>query len=511
MTDVIKLAVKNAQKIENSKYFEMFQYSLYSPKEAYGNKGFIFAIQGLEDIVLKGDIYLFPEKVDDIPIPAYGFLLGNDFEKPQIYLNEALFTNFGDKYNYSVNGTLLHEILHYRLAHISRFREFYDKNPMLTNFVLDLFIQEIVGKIVPEPDQLKNSTISFETLENKKDIISLGIKVSKKYFNVEDLKSKDEFELLSFFFEKFQEVFNVIDKMIDNQIQNYFSQNPNKEIESIEDVLQIAKKIFDLVKDDVQNHYKANKDFQVPFNDISQFGPLDNFVFEEILKRLLGGSGGGGEGNKENEDKLKEFAENVRKLKGNVGNYFRELFVKKEKVSIQKLVQNHLSRLERGGYLKHRYIYPNKALYNRTNVILGKRKYFGLELAMIIDTSGSMSENDISKALSIGIAFIENGCSLNIYFNDTDFQKFHIDSVHKLKKLLNGGKVIGGGGSVFDKVFEEVQKKEGNVILITDLYIAGLDKLPPHTLVIATENFDKENFEFVRKKGNPIYKVSEII
>lgn len=284
---------------------------------------------------------------------------------------------------------------------------------------------------------------------------------------------------------------------------------------SFDEVIQIAQEIFIEVKKDVNNEYKNNSQFARNFNDISQFGPLDNFVFEEILKRLL--KGGGGEGEESGDDdsgyhinKLKEFAESAEKFLGKEGSFFRKVILEKKKINPAFIANILFNQLHKGGYVRQRIVFPNKAIYGRTNVIPGKRKFFGMEVAIIIDTSGSMSMEEIAPGVAIGYSLLEVGCNLLIYFNDTQFQKLELDSPVKLKKFILEKEILGGGGSVFNAVFKEVKKKGIGGLLITDLYIEGLDELPQNFVVLVTKQHDTGNRRKLENKGYLVFNLEDI-
>lgn len=227
----VAIAKEFSRRIEETEFFEQFQYIVFSPRTEFGGKGLMFVLKGFEDLILGSEIRVFPPKVkikkDDkefeVNIPLHGFVEDSE-KRPKVYLNERLFHYTGKDKLGAVGGVLFHEILHFRLRHTRRFEEFLKKNPLLANYALDLFIQEIVTKFIQEPEELVKNSISFDSLNSNAKIVSLDIEVTrnKRSFNINEMKNWDEFELLEFFFNRFEELYKKLSEIIDNQVKAYF-------------------------------------------------------------------------------------------------------------------------------------------------------------------------------------------------------------------------------------------------------------------------------------------------
>lgn len=283
----------------------------------------------------------------------------------------------------------------------------------------------------------------------------------------------------------------------DNNSSNGTSDNNNSGNigDKLSDLAETIEQITQEVANKLRDKAKNDKELKKQLDNVGQFGPVEGFI-RQMVKDMLNPPGEPGEGEDNyNREKLKEFVENFQKIKGNSGSFFRSVLVNKQKIPIPSFVLKLFNRLEKNGYLRRRIVYPNKHV--KSNVILGKRKFFGMEMNAIVDTSGSISQEELDKFIKILAYMIEQGVQFNIYFNDTQYQEVRgIDSIQKLKKVLKAD-IIGGGGSVFNQVFEENKSDYG--LLFTDLYIDGLEVLPRNFAVVVTKDHDKHNLNEIAK------------
>ncbi|AZU97738.1 hypothetical protein PGDDIFCJ_00109 [Thermus phage YS40_Isch] len=559
MTDIIK---KFAKKIEDTEYLDIFKVILFAPNRTKNKEPLLYTLNGYEDLLI-ADIYIFPDEINGQNVGMYGFTT-YERNKPVIYLNEKLFTKYTPVYN-AVGATLFHEILHQRLSHLKRFEHYFKRNPMLTNFVLDLFIQEIVYEFIDDPKEIKENSVCFENFEkvirNGVNTLGMQLKPNLKGVDIEQLKKMSDYELMEFFFDLFEPVAKEISQMISetidkhlnnqggqqnqnnnqnkngqqnqgeqdnqqNQGQNNSNQqggqnnqqgqdsqsnNGSQNGDSYGNFFELVNNIFNDVANQIRDKAKNDSKFKEDLANASSFGPLDNAIKDEIIRQLIG------EGNEvsdyddeKNRRILEGFFEKNKKYIGTTNGFLRNILLTNEKIKIPQFVLQLFNRLYRGGYFRHRIVYPKKSFRSNDGLVLGKKKYFGLEMYVIVDTSGSMGGEDLEKSMKLLRFLVENNANVFLYFNDVDFQEIeNVNSVVKLHKALKNG-VTGGGGSIFDKVFEHVAKKNIPGIVITDLYIYGLEKLPRDAVVIATKYYNTQAFNDLLNKGYAIVKMEDL-
>lgn len=559
MTDIIK---KFAKKIEDTEYLDIFKVILFAPNRTKNKEPLLYTLNGYEDLLV-ADIYIFPDEINDQNVGMYGFTT-YERNKPVIYLNEKLFTKYTPVYN-AVGATLFHEILHQRLSHIKRFEHYFKRNPMLTNFVLDLFIQEIVYQFIDDPKEIKENSVCFEnfekTIRNGVNTLGMQLKPNLKGVDIEQLKKMSDYELMEFFFDLFEpvakEISQMISETIDKHLNNQGSQqnqnsnqnkngqqnqgeqdnqqnqgqnnsnqqggqnnqqgqdsqsnNGSQNGDSYGNFFDLVNNIFNDVANQIREKAKNDQDFKNNLANASSFGPLDNAIKDEIIRQLIGdGNEVSDYDDEKNRRILEGFFEKNKKHIGTAHGFLRNILLTNEKIKIPQFVLQLFNRLYRGGYFRHRIVYPKKSFKSNDGLVLGKKKYFGLEMYVIVDTSGSMGGEDLEKAMKLLRFLVENNANVHLYFNDINFQEIeNVNSVAKLHKALKNG-VTGGGGSVFDKVFEHVAKKNIPGIVITDLYIYGLEKLPRDAVVIATKDYSTQAFNDLLSKGYAIVKMEDL-
>lgn len=124
---------------------------------------------------------------------------------------------------------------------------------------------------------------------------------------------------------------------------------------------------------------------------------------------------------------------------------------------------------------------PNKK-HSRPNLLIPSKVGTALDIAFIIDTSGSMSEDEINPVLGQISAVLRNAptsSKVHVLFNDAGVQHEVIRGKGnaKLRKILAAG-VQGGGGSVFDDVFQHPAIRQVDaIIFLSDFYIYINDEL----------------------------------
>jgi predicted metal-dependent peptidase len=106
--------------------------------------------------------------------------------------------------------------------------------------------------------------------------------------------------------------------------------------------------------------------------------------------------------------------------------------------------------------------YTQKRISRRFGTRPGTRKADALSLALIIDTSGSMSDEEIVVLMNEVYWIWRNGAKVTVYQCDT--------RVHKPLKYRGkwDGKIHGRGGTYFDLALDEVEGKYDAAIYFTD-------------------------------------------
>jgi len=122
----------------------------------------------------------------------------------------------------------------------------------------------------------------------------------------------------------------------------------------------------------------------------------------------------------------------------------------------------------------------------------GRTKNEGVKVVAIIDTSGSMSKGQITKALSELYGLMRAFHFLELWVMDCDAQVYEGKKVqmHELSKLL----LSGGGGTDFRPGFNWVKKELNNdvdsLLFFTDLYGDFPKEKPPYETFWITDTKD---------------------
>lgn len=142
--------------------------------------------------------------------------------------------------------------------------------------------------------------------------------------------------------------------------------------------------------------------------------------------------------------------------------------------------------------VKHTWKKPNK---NRLpHYFQGRTKQKGIKLVCAVDTSGSMSKEDITNGISEIYGIMKAFPFLEMWVCDCDAEMYNAKKVtkHELSKLLFSG----GGGTSFRPVFKWVKKELNDkidaLVFITDLYGDFPSEKPPYETfwVTETKNYD---------------------
>lgn len=151
------------------------------------------------------------------------------------------------------------------------------------------------------------------------------------------------------------------------------------------------------------------------------------------------------------------------------------------------------------GDTRRTYSPPNKKQIGRRDLIIPSKVGNALDIAFVIDTSGSMSSSEITPVLGQIKAILRkspNTSNMHILFNDATFQHEVVKgrNMSKFQRILSNG-VQGSGGSVFDEVFKhKAIKKVDAVIFLSDFYIFIPDdlKIRKPVVVLYTQDHNKD-------------------
>ncbi len=201
-------------------------------------------------------------------------------------------------------------------------------------------------------------------------------------------------------------------------------------------------------------------------------------------------------------------------------NSSREVSIKRKNVpTLNKLIRRFatIATLDDGNVRSFSKLSRRKLNYGNNTILLpGEVGTTVNDVAVIVDTSGSMSKNDISKMVSIIVGVMKNFPMANFHllWNDADYVKetYKGWQYARVEKLLNERGVFGGGGSVFTSVFTDKSVEKADfVFFISDLYIV-LDlsnikrrfKLPPTLIIdVSSDEVIDNGFSVIRKSQMP--------
>jgi predicted metal-dependent peptidase len=493
------------------------------------------------------DVFLaYPLKTDnnisDAEFPT-AFIMHEDNNKDKYIFLDANLFHKQEWRSELLPFVLLHELMHGKLKHITRFRSYFKRNRFLANVATDLFINTLIAGNFNLPSDFKSRIVLLDNYLSKQNTSVFGNKINPKWFEQitrDNIEQLTEDEIIEIMFNEVQDSMDSIDNIINQAIKEVLDEFTNKQQNSQnnsdnsydnnsgdssdndsgnnsgnmpKDLKDLVDSAFNKVGEKFNKEFSSNSKFKEGIEKMSSFGNPEQSIKEEIIRRLLGDNGSQGEDTNEGKELnakegIKKIIEEISKKsssKGITGSFFRNFTSDKKKFKKINVLQNYLTRLVKLGYVKYKTVYPNK-IFSRSSLVMPDKKFVGGEFSFIVDTSGSMDDNDIKFVMSVTNWLVNNGFIVKMYFNDTEYQEALIDSPSKLKKIKN---IKGGGGSVFTKVFKEVKKKAEFGIFYSDLYIDGIEHLPKSFLVIASGANAKE-IGSLQSKGYTVFDVKEL-
>jgi len=165
----------------------------------------------------------------------------------------------------------------------------------------------------------------------------------------------------------------------------------------------------------------------------------------------------------------------------------RELFkLEHSEIAWNQILKQRLRKLS----VKHTWKKPSKRYL--PFYFPGRAKNEGIKIVAAIDTSGSMSQEDISKAVSELYGLMRTFQFLELWITDCDAEVYNAKKVRQtdLASLL----LKGGGGTDFRPVFNWIKKEHRDDIdslcFFTDLYGDFPSKKPPYETFWITDTQD---------------------
>jgi predicted metal-dependent peptidase len=522
----------------NDKERELFDILVYASDTSEAFKGITDTLLEYKVVTNANDFEVFEGKGfrrNGLPI---AFIEGKN---KVVFIHKDVLNNraFYDKYAWFV---ILHELLHGKFSHLDRFKRFFRRNQVLTNIGLDIFINEILRDIAnylrnhtsnrdafninPSDDEFYESVAFIDTL-NSKEQEAFGVTIKPKKISI--TKDDSDVDIILKLFGETEDVANQISQMIDQAIKevlsnnssqndnnsnscqssssssNSSSSNSNSNNSNSSDVFsdfrEVVEKVVEKFAEKFRNEINSNAQFKEGVEKMGSVANIEGSVIREIINRLLGNDGDYEENEVEDQvakEAIKKFVKTHQEKfkRGLSGSFLRE-FLDDDPLkvsSINAVISKVFDVFERGGFLKKRIKYPNKKIRDK-KIILGKDYYTGTNINIVIDTSGSIGDDELKKALSLVKGFLQLGNTVTLYFNDTEFVKHQLNSMSDYNKLKKRQKILGGGGSVFKGVIDEITKKKKEfMILYTDLYI-DVEEINKKVIVVCdSNNFDKKAF-----------------
>src|SRR3990167_2894638 len=144
------------------------------------------------------------------------------------------------------------------------------------------------------------------------------------------------------------------------------------------------------------------------------------------------------------------------------------------------------------GMVDYSYYRPSRRQSACPRVVLPTLRGTLPDIAIGVDTSGSMSNKDLARAMAeISGVLSAIACNVKVYIGDT--QVYSKDSIRRVEDI----KLIGGGGTDMSMLIDEMDKDKCNfAIIISDGYTPWPNQRPRHlkkVIVCLTQGEEKNN------------------
>lgn len=451
---------------------------------------------------------------------------------------------------YEMAFVYAHELYHARFRHLNKQKILNKEYPMphvVYNVVFDILINTLLKYNEPlirncgndamnlvmfkngmryyeNIDDLKNSVEraksvlgQFGISTDEKELGALNVLASKEIEKFTD----DELAQLMYhhfqdFFDKYQEMFNEAMEECSNEdsSQNGSSStsdddnqdsNEDSKDESLQD--RVMKRFEEKMKQKAsedEDFAESMKRFVANFSDIPS--PQVQMTIETSMQGGVMSPDEIAEAVRGQQVMQDAVTEAEEKFAGTLPGFVRSFANVKPKrpsylAQLQSFGNRHI------GETKKTFSPPNKK-HSRTNLIIPSKVGTALDIAFIIDTSGSMQSDEIMPAIAQINAILRNSPSssrLHVMFNDTQVQHEVLRgrNTKKFEKILEKG-VQGSGGSVFDEVFRhKALRKVDAIVFLSDFYIFIPDTLSikQPLILLHTENYNKDVMEEVMTRA----------
>lgn len=210
------------------------------------------------------------------------------------------------------------------------------------------------------------------------------------------------------------------------------------------------------------------------------------------------------------------YSKDMGFLPASVRRLIDELFKRKEsKINWKKQLRNFISLYSNKIFVKKSFTKPSKYFDDATTMKIK----FKPKIAVIIDTSGSMTNLDIvdaftelsiiSKRSEFDIKVIE--CDADIT-NDSIYDYKNIETV---KNRMKSKGIVGGGGTVVDPAILHINrncKDVASIIYITDGYVdpPKVNPLKPFIVILTSKGLSLERFKNNWRNKFKILKIDEV-
>lgn len=417
-----------------------------------------------------------------------------------------------------------HELYHARFRHIHKEAILRKKYPLphtVYNIVFDIVINTLLkynGSLLKYINQDINNLLMFKNAiryyENIKDLedhmggvldllSELGVEATPEMLgplqilNHSVIEQLTEDELAEVFYEHFKDFFDNYQECFDQALEEATEAAKENHDNSgfLDDVENRLKEKLKEKIDDNPEFSEAVKSYLANFSQLPPVNVQVNTAMglkggvltpEEMAQAVRGKAA------------IKDIIESVsEKLAGTIPGWLRSFAeIKPVRPSYLHLLQafgnKHI------GDTRRTYSPPNKKL-SREDLLIASKVGSSLSLAFVIDTSGSMSNDEIIPVLGQLQAILRKApanSKLHVFFNDAAYQHEVIRgrNLTKLRSMLDNG-VQGGGGSVFGSVFEHpVMKTVDGIIFLSDFYIFIPDniRIKRPLILLHTQDYNAE-------------------
>lgn len=311
-------------------------------------------------------------------------------------------------------------------------------------------------------------------------------------------------------------------ELINNVLDESYFIEGGIRCEDINVPVSIAKVGTDAVYNYLKNPNNQNDSFKELYNNIENQGNklvIDHELWKElensdvnsdvITKSIVSSI----------ESKIKEctkYSSNIGSLPSSLRNIIHDIFNRKEsKIDWKKELRNFVSLYSNKIFVKKSFNKPSKFFDDATTIKIK----FKPKVAVIIDTSGSMSNNDIVEAFSelsilskrseFDVKVIE--CDANI----SDESVYDYKNINTIKDRLTKRGYIGGGGTKVDPAILYINKycpDVASIIYITDGYVdkPEVKPLKPIITILTSNGMELNSFKNCWIENTKILKINEV-